>query len=82
MQNELLTLILQDLVIFPGEEIKLEFSNETSKKIIDKAINDYDTELMIVTPKNKLEISPSLSDLNDVGIKVSVKRKISLIPSV
>lgn len=78
MQNELLTLILQDLVIFPGEEIKLEFSNETSKKIIDKAINDYDTELMIVTPKNKLEISPSLSDLNDVGIKVSIKRKIIL----
>ena len=78
MQNKLLTLILQDLVIFPGEEIKLEFSNETSKKIIDEAINNYDTELIIVTPKNKLEVSPSLSDLNDIAMRVSVKRKIIL----
>ena len=78
MREELLTLILQDLIVFPVEEIKLEFNNEVSKKIINESINNYNGELLIVTPKNKLEKSPDLKDLNEIGIKVNIKKKIIL----
>ena len=78
MNNNLLALILQDLVIFPVEEVRLEFNNTFSKNIIDESINNYNGELLIVTPKNKLETNPNLKDLNDLGIKVKIKKKIIL----
>ena len=44
MREELLTLILQDLIVFPVEEIKLEFNNEVSKRIINESINNYNQQ--------------------------------------
>lgn len=76
LTDEYLTLILQNLIIFPSEEIKLEFNNEQSKKIIDKAICDYSSRLIIVNPLNKLEINPKLEDLDHIGIIVKIKKKI------
>jgi ATP-dependent Lon protease len=78
MTKNYISLILKDLVILPTEEIKLEFNNRKTLNILDTSIKDLNSELIIITPKNTLEKSPSLSDLNDIGILVKIKKSLIL----
>ncbi len=78
MKNNRLILILQNLVLFPNEEVRLELKNELSKKIVDEAISGYNSELLIVSPKDELEIRPSIKDLPRVATYAKIKSKILL----
>ena len=78
MKNEKLILILQNLVLFPNEEVKLELKNELSKKIIDEAISKYGSELLIVSPKDALEIRPTIKELPQIVTYAKIKNKLIL----
>ena len=78
MKNEKLILILQNLILFPNEEVKLELKNDLSKKIIDEASSEYGSELLIVSPKDALEIRPSIKELPRIVTYAKIKNKLIL----
>ena len=77
MKNKFLVLILQNLALFPYQEIKLELNNEESKKIIEKAAANFNGELLIVSPNENVE-EIDLNDLPKLGIEGKIKKSLSL----
>lgn len=78
MKNTHLTLILQSLVLFPNQEVKLELKNELSKEIVEQSLKNYKNELIIISPKDSLEIRPDIKDLPRIGTFCEVKNSIEL----
>lgn len=78
MQNRLLILILQTITLFPNQEIKLELSNELSKKIIKRALTEYNGDLIVVSPKEENKIVSSIKDIQNIGAFSKVKNVIDL----
>ena len=78
MKNTHLTLILQSLVLFPNQEVKLELKNELSKEIVDQSLKNYKNELIIISPKDSLEIRPDIKDLPRIGTFCEIKNSIEL----
>lgn len=78
MKNRFLMLILQNIVLFPNQEIKLEFSNEMSKTIVEDALKEDDGYLVIVTPKDPENEVTSLTDIEKVGVLSQIKNSIDI----
>ena len=51
--QEYITLILKDIIIFPNQELKIEFNNLLSKEIISQSIVKYNKEILIATPNEE-----------------------------
>lgn len=77
MSNYLI-LVLQNLILFPNQEVRLELSNELSKKIVADSVKHYSSEIIIVSPKDTLEVRPSISDLPNIGTLARIKTNIFL----
>ena len=78
MKNRLLILILQNIVLFPNQEVKLEFSNDISKNIIDRAIHQNGAELVLVASKNEEGNVFGVEDIESIGVLVKIKNAIDL----
>ncbi len=76
--NHIPVFILNELVILPGQEIKIDLSNEMSKKIIKFASKNNDNRVLVIAPKNPLESDPSFEDLPSIGVIARIKSKIEL----
>lgn len=77
MKNSLLVLILQNVVLFPNQEVKLELSNEMSKKIVSDALRAYNGELIVVVMK-EVSNSINIKDIDSIGSFCKIKNAISL----
>lgn len=71
-------LVLQSLVLFPNQEVKIELSNDISKEIINKSIKKNDSEILIVSIEDELEIRPNIDDLPNVVTLAKIKNSITL----
>ncbi len=78
MKNTYLILILQNLVLFPNQEIKLELSNELSKIIIRESQKNYGSELVLVSPKDDNATVSSLKDIENIGSFCKIKNALDL----
>ena len=78
MNNQLPILLLRSLVMFPYQEIKLELNNESSKSIIDWALVKTNSEVLIVSLKDELEIKPNIKDLPSIVTLANIVNKIVL----
>lgn len=78
MKNSLLILILQNLVLFPNQEIKLELNNELSKQIIFNALKIYNGELVVVSAQEELKSVTKIKDIEKIASFCKVKNAISL----
>lgn len=78
MKNKLLVLILQKLVLFPNQEIKLELNNELSKKIVYNALKVYNGELLVVSALNDATTVTKLKDIEKVASFCKIKNAITL----
>ena len=78
MQNRLLILILQTITLFPNQEIKLELSNDLSKKIIKMSLSNYNGDLIVVAPKDENKNVTSIKDIQNIGAFSKVKNVIDL----
>ena len=78
MKTSLPTVLLNNTILFPKNEIKLEFDNEFSKNIISEAEFFHDNTLLISYNLNKLEQAPKLMDLSTVGVIAKIVHKIDL----
>lgn len=78
LNNTYLILILRDLVLFPNQEIKLEFSNDLSKHIIYNSQKDYAGELILSNPKDENSSVQSTKDIEKIGSFCKIKSSIDL----
>lgn len=78
MNQVLPVMLLQNLLLLPEQEVKLELNNELTRKIIMLACKEYNKEVLIVYPKNGLEELPDIDDLPSIGVIGKIKKKIEL----
>ena len=78
MNNLLPVLILNEVIILPNQEIKIDLNNEFSKKIIWASAKNEINKVLVIAPKNSLESAPSIEDLPSVGVVAKVKSKVEL----
>lgn len=78
VKTNLPVILLKDLVLLPYQEVRIEVSNDVSKKIIDISKLYHDDEVLIVCPLDSLEENPDTSDLPKIGVVGRIKSKIEL----
>jgi len=79
MKNTILPVILlNNKALLPCNEIKLEFDDEKSKKMIDTSLLNHNNEILVVTPENYLEEEPTLEELPRIAIIATIKTRLVL----
>lgn len=71
-------MLLKGLVLLPTQEVRLEVNNSSSTKVVNLSSKKYDSEIIIVCPKDQYEESPSVTDLPSIGVIGKIKSKIEL----
>ena len=77
-QTNLPILYLRDVVLLPFNDIRLEFSNDIDKKILNVAESNYDGYVLLINLNDPLEEEPDYNTLPDIGILGKIKSKIDL----
>lgn len=77
-QTNLPILYLRDVVLLPFNDIRLEFSNDIDKKILNIAESNYDGYVLLISLNDPLEEEPDYNTLPDIGILGKIKSKIDL----
>ncbi|MBR4262835.1 MAG: endopeptidase La [Bacilli bacterium] len=78
MKTNLPVLLIRNMVLFPNSEIRIELDKDVDKKIIALAEDYYSNQLLVVNPKDELEVDPDITELPKVGVVGSVKMKIDM----
>ncbi len=78
MARILPVLLLKDFVLLPTQEIKVEPGKTFSYETLSLSEENYDGELIVVSPKDVLEEMPGFEDLPNVAVIARVKKKIVL----
>jgi len=71
-------IILKGIVLLPNNDIRLEFTNDDSKNIIDVAEMFHDNEILVVSTTNTLEDLPNLKNLPKIGVISKITHKMEL----
>ncbi len=77
MAKELPVIVLKNFVIFPKQTLRIDVGN-TSIETVILSENEYDSELIIVSPNDILEENPSVEDLPLCAVIVKMIKKIVL----
>lgn len=78
MSKILPVMLLKNLLLLPDQEVKLELNNDLSRKIIELSRDNFESQVLIVCPKNDLEEIPDVDDLGSIGVVGIIKSKIDL----
>ncbi len=78
MKSNLPVLLLKNMVLFPYNEIRIEFDSNEDKKMISLAESCYDNKILVVNPKDSLESSPDFDDLPNYGVVGRIKMKLDM----
>ena len=77
-QTNLPILYLRDVVLLPFNDIRLEFSNDIDKKILNIAESNYDGYVLLINLNDPLEEEPDYNTLPELGILGKIKSQIDL----
>ena len=77
-KTSLPVLLIRNMVLFPWSEIRLEFDSDNDKRVISLAESFYENNIVIVNPKDLLEIDPDISELPKIGVLATIKMKIDM----
>ena len=80
--NNLPVMLLKGIVLLPYQDVKLDLSSDISAKVIDVAINKYDSNILVICPVNPYEEAPDISDLPNVGVIGKIINKLELPNSI
>ena len=78
MKSNLPVLLLRNMVLFPYNEIRLEFDSNNDKKLLSLAESCYENNILIVNPKDNLESDPEIDELPSYGIIGKIKMKLDM----
>lgn len=77
VETNLPILFLKDVVIFPYNEVRLEF-DRTEKNILTDAETNHDGHLLLINLLDPLEERPLIKDLPKIGVLGKIRSKIEL----
>jgi len=77
MKQNLPVIILRGLVMLPANELKLEFEDDTSKKILDMAYMFHDGKILVVSSIDPYDVNTK-NNLPNVGVEATLSNKIVL----
>ena len=78
VETNLPVLFLRDVVLFPYNELRMEFSTETEKRILDLSEKRHDNHLLFVSLADSLEERPNVRRLPKIAVLGKIKTKITL----
>lgn len=78
VETNLPILFLHDLILFPYNELRVEFNLERDKKIIELSESIHDGNILLVNNLDSLEESPNLRELPKIAILAKIKSKLVL----
>ena len=78
IETNLPILYLREVVLLPFNEIRLEFTEDKEKNILDISMKNYDSNILLINLADPLEEAPLINDLSNVGILAKIKSKIDL----
>ena len=68
IKTKLPVIVLRNIILLPHGEIKLEINNDTDKMIINKAIKEHDSYVLLISPHCLFNEDLDLEDLPPMGI--------------
>lgn len=78
VETNLPVMFLKDQILLPYNELRLEFTSETDKLILNTSEFYHDSYLLLVNLSDPLEVNPTLRELPKVAILGKIKSKIEL----
>ena len=78
VKTNLPVLLIRNMVLFPHSEMRLEFDNDNDKKLLSLAESYYNSNILVVNPRDNLEIDPDISELPKIGVVANIKMKIEM----
>lgn len=78
MKSNLPVLLLKNMVLFPYNEIRIEFDSIKEQKLISLVEESYENKILIVNPKDTLEEEPDIEELPNYGIVGKIKMKLDM----
>lgn len=78
VETNLPILFLHDLILFPYNELRIEFNLDRDKKIIELSESTHDGNILLVNNMDFLEESPNLRELPKIAILAKIKSKLVL----
>lgn len=78
MKSNLPVLLLKNMVLFPYNEVRIEFDKEIDKKLLFLSESCYDNNILIVNPNDNLEDNPSFDELPNYGVTGKIKMKLDM----
>ena len=77
IKTDLPVILLKGIVLLPNNDIRLEFTNEDSKNIIDVSELFHENEILVVSAKEMLD-KPEMSKLPKIGVISKITHKMEL----
>lgn len=71
-------ILLRGLVLLPYNELKLEFEDSESRKLLELAELFHNNKILLVTAKNEYDINTDMKDLPLIGTMAKITQKIVL----
>ena len=71
-------LLMKEFVLLPNQEVKLELNNSLSYSVMELSKNEYQSQLLLVCPKDGLEEIPTIDDLPDIAVVATIEKRLVL----
>ena len=78
VETNLPVLFFKDIIIFPYNEVKIEFNSNTEKLILKNAEKNNDNHLLLCNLIDQLEENLNIKDFPSIGVLGKIKSKIEL----
>lgn len=78
VETNLPILLLKDVILFPYNEIRVEFTKSREKLVLENSEKYNDNHILLINLFDPLEENPSIKDLPSVGVIGKIKSKIEL----
>ena len=78
VETNLPILFLRDVVLLPYNELRIEFSKEYEKKILEISEKRHDNHILFVNLMDSLEEKPNIRKLSKIAILGKIKTKLEL----
>ena len=78
IKSNLPVIILKGIILLPNNDIRLEFSNDDSKNIIDVSEMFHDNKILVVSTLNTTSQKPEIDKLPKIGVISTITHRIEL----
>ena len=75
---DLPVIILKGIILLPNNDIRLEFSNDDSKNIIDISEMFHDNKILVVSMLDEKITKPEIDKLPSIGVISTITHRMEL----